>query len=67
MLEVPCRGLQHFAFQWPDMVLLREVAVLQDVCHSGGLMSELCQHSQSVFRNVSVSIHICYVCWESSN
>ena len=67
MLEVLCRGLQHFAFYWRDMVLLRQVAVLQDVCHSGGLMSELCQHSQSVFRNVSVSIHICWVSCESSN
>jgi len=52
-------GLQHFAFYWHGMVLLMEVAMLQDVRHSEGLVSELCQHSQSVFSNVSVSIHIC--------
>jgi hypothetical protein len=33
--------------------------MLQDVRHSEGLKSELCQRSQSVFSNVSFSIHIC--------
>jgi hypothetical protein len=52
-------GLQHVAFYWHGMILLIKVAMLQDVRHAEGLKGELCQHSQSIFRNVSVSIHIC--------